>query len=337
MRQRIGTWLCPGLIIAVLLLIQSGPVLARDYTVMVATWRGCEDACQGFQEYLGEKGQTINYLLRDAGKQESALPAILKEARTTGVDLIVSWGTSVTRGIAGTLAELDDPAFNHDIPQVFMIVADPVGVGIIKSLDETGRANLTGTYNRVPERVTIETIRTYLPEFKHLGMLFNTEEPNSLLKRDEMADLSAQMGFKLTALEIAQGADGKPRVDDIAPKLAQLKAAGAEFLYVGSSSFLRSNGETLANAAIKSQLPVFSPYEQMVRKGMALISVAARYREVGRLAGKQAAKILFDGAHPGDLPVARMTNFAVTVNLSVAKALKFFPPINLLQIAETVN
>jgi len=32
-----------------------------------------------------------------------------------------------------------------------------------------------------------------------------------------------------------------------------------------------------------------------------------------------------------------MSNFAVTVNLSVAKALNFFPPINLLQIAETVN
>lgn len=82
---------------------------------------------------------------------------------------------------------------------------------------------------------------------------------------------------------------------------------------------------------------MLSPYEDLARESQALLSVAARYDEIGRLAGSQAEKILVGGAAPGDLPVARMENFAVMINLAVGRKLNLFPPIGLLQVAETVN
>ena len=82
---------------------------------------------------------------------------------------------------------------------------------------------------------------------------------------------------------------------------------------------------------------MLSPYEQLVRNEKALVSVAARYYDVGRLAGAQAERILVEGIRPGDLPVVRMTEFAVVINLAVAKSLNLFPPMDLLQIAEIVN
>ena len=310
---------------------------AAQYKILVATWRGCEEACQGFQDYLTQAGLDVAFILRDAGRDKSVIPGFLAEARAEQVDLILTWGTSVTRGIAGTLADLDDPAFNHDIPQVFTIVADPVGAGVVESLDNTGRANLTGTFNRVPECVNIETIRAYLPGFGHLGLIYNTNEKNSVLKHAEIAALSTEMGFDLTALELPLGDDGKPRVDDIAAKVVALKAAGVDFLYLGSSSFLDANRDAFTGAAVENAIPVLSPYERLVRDSQALISVAARYTDVGRLAGTQAEKILVGGATPGDLAVARMTDFAFVINMTVARKLKLFPPLELLQIAETVN
>jgi ABC-type uncharacterized transport system substrate-binding protein len=310
---------------------------AAQYKIMVATWRGCEEACQGFQNYLTKGGIDAEFTLRDAGQRKEALSGFLAEARAEGVDLILTWGTSATRGIAGTLADLGDPAFNHDIPQVFTIVADPVGAGIVESLDHTGRPNLTGTYNRVPEEVNIETISAYLPDFKRLGLLYNSDEKNSVLKRDEVAALTGLMDFELIDLELPRGADGKPRVEDIAPKMAELKAAGVDFLYLGSSSFLRENSDAVAGAAVDNGIPVLSPYEELVRESQALISVSARYYDVGRLAGEQAERILVGAVAPGDLPVARMTNFAVVINMDVAKRLKLFPPLDLLQVAETVD
>jgi putative tryptophan/tyrosine transport system substrate-binding protein len=254
----------------------AGSALAADYKVLIATWRGCEEACQGFQDYLTEKGLDIEFVLRDAAQSEEALPGILAEARAVGADLILTWGTSVTRGIAGRLADTGDPAFNHDIPQVFMIVADPVGAGLIESLENTGRPNLTGTYNRMPEEVTIETIRAYRPDFRHLGLVYNANESNSVIKRNEIAALAESMGFELTAIELPLGDDGKPRVGSISPKVAELKASGADFIYLGSSSFLQENGATFTAAAVEHGLPVLSPYERLVREEQALISVAAR-------------------------------------------------------------
>ena len=119
--------------------------------------------------------------------------------------------------------------------------------------------------------------------------------------------------------------------------MAALKAAGVDFLYLGSSSFLRANRDAVSDAAVKNGIPVFSPYEKLVRDSQALISVAARYADVGRLAGQQAEKILVGKVAPGDLPVLRMTDFAVVVNMGIAKKLKRFPPIELLQVAETVK
>ena len=115
--------------------------------------------------------------------------------------LVVTWGTSVTRGIAGTLANVDDDRFLHEIPVVFMIVADPIGAGIIRSYARTGRPNVTGTRNRVPEMVNINTIRSYYPKFRRLGMLYNANERNSVLKVEELRGLSKEMDFDLVALE----------------------------------------------------------------------------------------------------------------------------------------
>ena len=334
--RRLGTNLAAAAL-AIAGLLTPVAASGAEYTVMIATWRGCEEACQGFQDYLTEKGLDVDFVIRDAAKDADRLPAILEEARSVEPDLLVTWGTSVTRGIAGTLGTLEDPAYNHDLPQLFMIVADPVGSGIVASLEATGRPNLTGTFNRMPETVTLKTIRNYSPGVSHLGMLYNSNEKNSVLKRDEVAGLAAQAGLEFTALEIAQGADGTPLVDDIAPKMAALKRAGADFVYMGSSSFLRDNAAALRESSLQQSLPVLSPYEALVRDGDALVSVAARYYDVGRLAGAQAERILVDGATPGDLPVARMTDFAVTINLDLAEKLGTFPPIGLLQIAETVD
>ena len=310
---------------------------AAEYKVMIATWRGCEDVCKGFQDYLRERHVDAEFIVRDAAQKDDVLPAFVQEARAGKVDLILTWGTSVTRGIAGRVADAGNPAFDRKIPKVFTVVADPVGIGVVSSLERPGRPDVTGTYNRVPEEVNIRTIRAYLPGFKRLGLLYNANERNSVLKRDELAALANSLRFELVAIALPLTGEGKPRVEDIGRKMAELKDGKVDFVYVGSSSFLQENADAVTGAALRSGLPLLSSYESMVRDSQALISVAARYYDVGRLAGIQAEKILVRHMAAGDLPVLRMKDFAIVVNMNVAKKLKRFPPIDLLQVAETVN
>ncbi|MCD6681567.1 MAG: ABC transporter substrate-binding protein [Burkholderiaceae bacterium] len=326
-------WLLAPLVACTL----GGHATAAEPTVMIVTWTGCHAACQGVQEYLKERRIETRFLLRDANQRKDALPGFLAEAKAKRVDLIVTYGTSVTLGMAGRIDEIGKPGLAPGIPKVFMIVADPVGSGLVRSLDDPGRPDVTGTFNRVPEEVNIETLRAYRPGFMRLGLLYNAYERNSMVKRDELAALSKELGFELVARELPLGPDGRPVPADIAPQVLELKRAGVDFVYLGSSSFLRDNGDLLTGAAVAAGVPVLSPYESVVRDSEALVSVSARYREVGRLAGAQVEKILLGKAPAGSLPIARMTNFAVVINMRVARKLGLFPPLELLQVAETVN
>ncbi len=164
------------LVALVVSLMLTASAAAVQFKVMIATWRGCEEACQGFQDYLTEKGIDAEFIFRDANQNKEILPDFLAEARAEKVDLILSWGTTVTRGIAGTLSEVGDPAFNHDIPQIFTIVADPVGANIVETLDNTGQPTVTGTYKRLPDDVHIPKIRAYLSDFKLHGLTHTTSQ-----------------------------------------------------------------------------------------------------------------------------------------------------------------
>ena len=316
---------------------QRHAAAGNPFIIYMAFWRGCEEACEGFKRYIADNGIDARIVERDANRDKLKLPGFVEEARALHADLVVTWGTSVTRGIAGTLSEQGDPRFINDIPLVFMVVADPIASGIIESYEATGRANVTGTRNRVPESVNITTIRTYYPAFKRLGLLYNTNEHNSVVKAKELAALAKEMNFELVALELELGADGKPKAESIPVKMAELKAAGVDFIYLGSSSFLDVNRDIFTGSAVEHGIPVLSPYERLVRESHALLSIAARYEDVGAIAGRQAKSILVDGKKPGDLPVLSVDKYAYVVNMTTARKLDMFPSVEILQIAETVD
>jgi putative ABC transport system substrate-binding protein len=309
----------------------------KAFTIYMVLWRGCEEACEGFKDYIAERNIDAELVIRDSAKDKSKLPIFVEEARALKVDLVITWGTSVTLGIAGSLLDQGNPKFINDIPLVFMIVADPIGSKIIESYKNTGRDNVTGTRNRVPEAVYINTIRSYYPAFKRLGLLYNTNEHNSVIKAEEIEGLTKQMNFELVALELELGADGKPRPESIPVAIEQLKAAGVDFIYLGSSSFLDVNRDLFTQSAVDAGIPVLSPYERLVRNSHALLSIAARYQDVGALAGRQAESILIDQKKAGDLPVLTVDQYAYVINMTTAKKLNMFPSVEILQIAETVE
>lgn len=208
--------------------------------IYAVVWRGCEEGCTSFKEYIEGSGLNAKIILRNANRDKSKLSGYVNEARSLKADLVLTWGTSVTLGLAGTLADKNNPEFIHDIPLVFMIVADPIRSEIIESYKKTGRENITGTRNRPPESVYIKAIQSYYPKFKKLGILFNRNETNSVLKMNEIRELSTKMGFRLVALELDLGLDGHPQTEDIATKVSELKSAGVDFIYLGSSSFCNS-------------------------------------------------------------------------------------------------
>ncbi len=300
-------------------------------------YEGCEYLCQGFKETIAASELEAEVVIRDIDQDKSRIPEMVKEARALQPDLVLTYGTSVTLGVIGTLEDRDDPRFLQDIPVVFTVVADPFGTRVAESFEKSGRPLVAGTFNRVPESVNVEVIRQYDPNFKKLGLLYHSNERNSVIKKEELEALVSTLGVELVAIELDPGNPGAPDPATIPLRLAELKAQGVRWMYLGSSSYLRLNGELYTRSAVENGIAIVSPYESLVRERQALLSIAARYYDIGQLAAGQALKILRDGATPGELPIVRATDFAYVVNMEVARKLDLIPPFAFLQIAEAVK
>ena len=308
----------------------------KPLRIYMTVWRGCEDACRGFQDYFREEGIDVNFIIRDANRDKTRLPDFVREAKELKVDLVITWGTSVTLGMIGTLADRDPVRHITDIPVVFMIVADPVGAGIIENYESSGRTNITGTRNRVPEEVQMKAIRAYR-YFKRLGILYNTNELNSVLNLKKIRKLAKKMRFDLFERSIDLDENGKPILASVPQKIKELKGRDVAFIYVGSSSFLMRHRDNLTNFAIEQHVPIVSAYEAMARKSNALLAVASRYYSVGKLAGFQAKNILINKRTPIDLPILSLSRYSYVINMQTARKLKLYPPIKLLRYAEVVH
>ncbi|MEE9117223.1 MAG: ABC transporter substrate-binding protein [Calditrichia bacterium] len=308
----------------------------KPFRIYMVVWRGCEDACRGFQDYFSEEGIDVSFIIRDANRDKARLPAFVREAKELEVDLVLTWGTSVTVGMIGTLADSDPVQHITDIPVVFMIVADPVGAGTIETYESSGRTNITGTRNRAPEEVQMKAIRAYR-YFKRLGIIYNTNELNSVLNVKKIRKLAKKMRFDLFERSIDLDENGKPIIESVPQKIKELKNRNVAFVYVGSSSFLMRNRDYLTNSAIEQGVPIVTAYDAMARKSNALLAVASRYYSVGKLAGYQAKNILINKIVPIDMPILGLSRYSYVINMETARKLRLYPPIKVMRYAEVVH
>lgn len=313
----------------------TAPEAAQPLRIVIVTWRGCEEACQGFRDYLESSDVDAEIIHRDAGRDRDRLPDFVAEVNDLQPDLLLTWGTSVTLGMIGSI---DGSATEvvTDVPTVFMIVADPVGARIVESYEQSGRPMVTGTRNRVPEETQMRVLADYRP-FTRIGLVYNDTELNALLKAEEIKRVGADQGFEVVERVLENGPDGEPLVDDIPRAVADIARRDVDFLYVGSSSFLLANADLFTSAALDHGLAVATAYEAMVRDSNGLIALASAYYNVGQLAGFQAEQILADGRTPGDLEVLGLNRFSVLINIETARALELYPPLLLLRYAEIVG
>ncbi|USD66642.1 ABC transporter substrate-binding protein [Vibrio sp. SCSIO 43136] len=324
------------LVVLALMLVTASSYAKTSPSVYMVVWRGCEEACQGFKDFLTNNQYPIDVIVRDAGRDKSKLDGFLQEAIETKPDLVVTWGTSVSKAIIGTRSEYGQKTKLGDIPVLFMIVADPLGADIVESSDKTGRPTVAGIRNRISEDVQIRAMREYFPVDK-IGVIYSPSELNSVLNTEKLRALAQEMQFEVVEQPYQVDEAGKPLPNQIDALMASFAEQGVDVVYVGSSSYNRSNSDEFTQTAIRHGLPVASAYESMVTKSSALISVSNKYYLVGQLAANQAVKIILQKEKPGNLPIAELSSYAISINMDVARKLALYPPIQLLRYANLVN
>ena len=305
-------------------------------TVHMVVWRGCEEACQAFTRYFQDRNLPVQVEVTDVARDRDLLPHVQSQLIAARPDLVVTWGTSVSRAILGTREEFGSGSALGDIPALFMIVADPVGSDLVESYERSGRDYVTGVRNRVPEDVQLRLMFEYFRPSR-LGVINHPGELNSTLNTEKLRSLSEEFDFSLLEHLYTPNADGEVDVAQIPEAMAAIKAQGAEAIYVGSSSYNLEHQVEFVTAAAEVNLPVFSAYTQMVEEGGALMAIGTSYANVGRLAARQAAGILLENEDPHALPISALNRYSVILNMASAQQLGLYPPLSLIGVAEVVQ
>ena len=306
----------------------------RPYRIFMILFRGWEEACNGFRDYFRFRSIEVELIVRDAEQNLARVAEFVREANEMRPDLVYLWGTGTTAAALGPWNGTDNRRYLRDIPTVFNIVTNPVGTGVIRSLESPGR-EATGTIYVVPTDVQFRTLQAYRPA-QRIASIYNPQEPNSRLVIEELKGLVAGVNGSFTDLPVQLNAAGRPDPASMPGLVEQAKRAGAEWLYIPPDTFLNEHRAVLTAAALDQGLPSFSASERFVAFADALAGLVSRYYSVGAFTGFKAERILFDGVAPADIPVETLSRFSYLVRMDTARRLRAYPPVGLLRIAEAV-
>jgi len=313
-------------------LMRSAMAQRSNHTVMLILFRGQTTAEDAFMLYLKER-VPVEFLIRDIDGDRTKIRQFVNEARQRRVDLVYSFGTTVTQEVVGVLGSVDRNRHLVDIPVVFNIVADPVGAGLADGLAATGR-NVTGVSHLVPLRDQISAMQRFAT-IRKLGVIYNVAEVNSLLAVVQLRQLASSLEYEL--IEAPLGTGHRPSTTEIEHAMERMLAARPDFVYLPSDSSMIANAQTIVRLATAAKVPVISATESPIYEAGALFGMVTKYVNAGAFAGYKAEQILLKRQLVGSIPIERLQRYSLVINMNAAAQLGIYPPLDLLRIAELVG
>jgi putative ABC transport system substrate-binding protein len=331
----------------VCLMVPGGPARGREtlkrepmkkFTIYMVLWRGVTDAEKGFMDWFKDyptaRNITVDFVVRDCGKDTAVLDRVKDEIRMKKPDLVYAFGTTVTQRLAGTVKDAPSPADIADIPMVFNIVAYPEAAGLVSS--KASKSNLTGVSHLVPLAAQYNAMKSVCP-LNRIGIIYNPEEGNAVAVVKELERFAQSRSFELVKAPVKTGKDKKPRVESIPPAVMSLIRKSPQFIYLPSDSFIISNAGMITEITDRHRIPTFSATEEPIRKSGAFMGLVSLYYNAGRFAGYKAEQILVGKKKPGDIPVETLERFSLLINIDAGKKIEQYPPLTMLKYAEIIH
>jgi len=302
--------------IAVLGSTAAWPVVARAQQrvlapLVAAFKRGLSDA--GFVE-----GRNVTVEYRWAMGQYGLLSKLATDLVSRDVNVIAASG--------GTSSALAAKAATPTIPIVFIGGGDPVGDGLVTSLNRP-IANVTGlTVFSVALGVKrLELLREMVPTGTVVGMLVNPAAKTS--EQDIVQAAGDKVGQQIHVLKVSNDRE----LDKAFATIVEQRIGG---LLVSGDSFFTSRRDQIVLLTTRHAIPTIFPWREYVTGGGLLSYGTSLRHSYQEMAGYVA--LILKGTKTTDLPVRQPSTFEIVVNLKAARVLGLTIPDSILVRADEV-
>lgn len=256
-------------------------------------------------EIESEQGITINVKYDNCNADANVMNQIIANFAADNVDLMVGVATPVAMAMQSATEDSKTPV-------VFAAVSDPVGAGLVASLEEPG-SNVTGSSDNLDTNSVMNLIFAQNPDAKKIGLLYDVGQDSST-----------------AAIEHA-----KAYLDDKGVEYVERTATTAEEVALAAQALVSDGVDTVFtptdNTIMKAELAIYETFadagiphytgaDSFALNG-AFLGYGVDYANLGRETADMIASILTEGKDPATTPVITFGNGTATVNTEICEKL----------------
>ena len=287
---------------------------AKTYTVGICNLvddASLNQIIQNIRERLAEiseeKGVQFEILEQNCNLDASVRQQIIENYIAQEVDLLVGVATPVAQTMQGMTEE-------SNIPVVFAAVSDPVGAGLVESLEAPG-ANITGTSDYLNTNAILDLIFAANPDAKKIALLYNPSEDASTAPIATAKEVLATKG-----IEVKEYTGSNP--SEVMLAADAIVADGMDAVFTPTDNTIMAAELSIYEKFADAKIPHYCGADSFALNG-AFLGFGVDYANLGRETADMIAAILLDGAEPATLAVKTFDNGTATVNTETCEAVGF--------------
>lgn len=259
------------------------------------------------KEIGGEKGVAFDVSYDNCNADANLLTQIISNFIADDVDIMIGVATPVAMAMQAATED-------NGIPVVFAAVSDPVGAGLVESMEAPG-SNVTGTSDYLDTAAVMQLITAADPDAKNIALLYD-------IGQDSSTAAIAHAKEYLDANGIAYGEYTGTTVDEVTLAVQALIADGVDAVFTPTDNTIMKSELSIYEMLQEAGIPHYTGADSFALNG-AFLGYGVDYAALGVETANMAASIALGGAKPAETAVKTFDNGCATINTETCEKLGF--------------
>ena len=259
------------------------------------------------KEIGDEKGVAFDASYDNCNADANLLTQIISNFIADDVDIMIGVATPVAMAMQAATED-------NGIPVVFAAVSDPVGAGLVESMEAPG-SNVTGTSDYLDTAAVMQLITAADPDVKNIALLYD-------IGQDSSTAAIAHAKEYLDANGIAYGEYTGTSVDEVTLAVQALIADGVDAVFTPTDNTIMKSELSIYEMLQEAGIPHYTGADSFALNG-AFLGYGVDYAALGVETANMAASIALDGAKPAETAVKTFDNGCATINTETCEKLGF--------------